>query len=176
MCELAGNIGRLDDAVARVGEPRCPTHGVPLDAQTVSQMVDQVLTLPEGRRIMVLAPVVTDRKGEHLHVFKELLGNGFIRARIDGIVTDLETPPDLDKNKKHSIEAVVDRLRVGEGIKQRLAESFETALGLADGVARVVDMDQLERDLMAEGLEKFADPQKKLIALIKEKIAELQPA
>jgi excinuclease ABC subunit A len=127
---------------ARVGEPRCPTHGTALDAQTVSQMVDQVLALPEGRRIMVLAPVVAERKGEHLHVFKELLGNGFIRARIDGIVTDLETPPDLDKNKKHSIEAVVDRLRVGDTIKQRLAESFETALGLADGVARVVDMDQ----------------------------------
>src|SRR5512139_1614596 len=126
---------------ARVGEPRCPTHGAALDAQTVSQMVDQVLALPEGRRIMVLAPVVTDRKGEHLHVFKELLGNGFIRARIDGIVTDLETPPDLDKNKKHTVEAVVDRLRVSADIKQRLAESFETALTLADGVARVVDMD-----------------------------------
>jgi excinuclease ABC subunit A len=97
---------------ARVGEPRCPTHGEPLDAQTVSQMVDQVLALPEGRRIMVLAPVVTDRKGEHLHVFKELLGNGFIRARIDGMVVDLDNPPNLDKKKKHTIEAVVDRLRV----------------------------------------------------------------
>jgi excinuclease ABC subunit A len=126
---------------ARVGEPRCPTHGVALDAQTVSQMVDQVLALPAGTRIMVLAPVISERKGEHLHVFKELLGGGFIRARIDGIVTDLDTAPELDKNKKHSIEAVVDRLRVGPDIKQRLAESFETALALSDGIARVVDMD-----------------------------------
>ncbi|MBX3708015.1 MAG: excinuclease ABC subunit UvrA [Pseudomonadales bacterium] len=131
---------------ARVGEPRCPTHGEPLDAQTVSQMVDHVLTLPEGRRIMVLAPVIADRKGEHLHVFKELLGNGFIRARIDGIVVDLDTAPELDKNKKHSIEAVVDRLRVTADIKQRLAESFETALSLADGVARVVDMDDTQAE------------------------------
>ncbi|MGA0840528.1 MAG: excinuclease ABC subunit UvrA, partial [Pseudomonadales bacterium] len=126
---------------ARVGEPRCPTHGTVLDAQTVSQMVDQVLALPAGKRIMVLAPVISDRKGEHLHVFKELQGNGFIRARIDGIVTDLDTPPDLDKNRKHTIEAVVDRLRISPEVRQRLAESFETALNLADGIARVVDMD-----------------------------------
>ena len=97
---------------ARVGEPQCPTHGEPLDAQTVSQMVDQVLALPEGKRIMVLAPVVTERKGEHLHVFAELISNGFIRARIDGLVVDLDDAPKLDKKKKHTIEAVVDRLRV----------------------------------------------------------------
>jgi excinuclease ABC subunit A len=126
---------------ARVGEPRCPTHGEPLDAQTVSQMVDQVLALPEGKRIMILAPVVTERKGEHLHVFKELLSNGFIRARIDGLVVDLDDPPALDKNRKHTIEAVVDRLRVRADMQQRLAESFETALALTDGVARVSDMD-----------------------------------
>jgi len=126
---------------ARVGEPRCPTHGVALDAQTVSQMVDQVLEMPEDRRIMLLAPVISERKGEHLHVFKELLGNGFIRARIDGIVVDLDTAPELDKNKKHTIEAVVDRLRINPDVKQRLAESFETALTLADGVVRVVDID-----------------------------------
>ncbi len=131
---------------ARVGEPRCPTHGEPLDAQTVSQMVDQVLTLPEGKRIMVLAPVVSERKGEHLHVFKELLGNGFIRARIDGIVVDLESPPALDKNKKHTIEAVVDRLRVRPDMQQRLAESFETAVGLSDGIARVADLDDANAD------------------------------
>jgi len=126
---------------ARVGEPCCPTHGVPLTAQTVSQMVDQVLALPGERRIMVLAPVISERKGEHLHVFKELVAGGFIRARVDGLVVDLDSPPDLDKNKKHTIEAVIDRLRVREDVKQRLAESFETALQLADGVARVVDMD-----------------------------------
>ncbi|MGB5201260.1 MAG: excinuclease ABC subunit UvrA, partial [Sedimenticolaceae bacterium] len=126
---------------ARVGEPRCPTHGKPLDAQTVSQMVDQALKLPEGKRIMILAPVVSERKGEHLHVFKELMSNGFIRARIDGIVVDLDNPPELDKKKKHTIEAVVDRLRVRADAQQRLAESFETALELADGIARVCDMD-----------------------------------
>jgi excinuclease ABC subunit A len=126
---------------ARVGEPRCPTHGKPLNAQTVSQMVDQVLKQPEGKRIMVLAPVVSERKGEHLHVFKELMSNGFIRARIDGIVVDLDSPPELDKKKKHTIEAVVDRLRVRGDAQQRLAESFETALELADGIARVCDMD-----------------------------------
>ncbi|MCZ6641752.1 MAG: excinuclease ABC subunit UvrA [Gammaproteobacteria bacterium] len=126
---------------ARVGEPRCPHHDKPLDAQTVSQMVDQVMTLPEGKRIMVLAPVVVERKGEHLHVFQELLSNGFIRARIDGLVVDLDHPPDLDKNKKHTIEAVVDRLRVRDDVQQRLAESFETAIDLTDGIATVRDME-----------------------------------
>ena len=131
---------------ARVGEPCCPTHGIPLAAQTVSQMVDQVLALPGDRRVMVLAPVITERKGEHLHVFKELVAGGFIRARVDGLVVDLDSPPDLDKNKKHTIEAVIDRLRVREDVKQRLAESFETALQLADGIARVVDMDKPNSD------------------------------
>ena len=126
---------------ARVGEPRCPHHGKPLDAQTVSQMVDQVMTLPTGKRIMVLAPVVVERKGEHLHVFQELLSNGFIRARINGLVVDLDHPPVLDKNKKHTIEAVVDRLRVRDDVQQRLAESFETALDLTDGIATVRDME-----------------------------------
>ncbi len=129
---------------ARAGEPRCPVHGVTLAAQTVSQMVDQVLALPGEDRIMVLAPVIKDRKGEHLHVFKELVANGFIRARIDGIVTDLDNPPKLDKKKKHSIDVVVDRLRVRPDIQQRLAESFETALGLGDGVARVGFIDAPE--------------------------------
>ena len=126
---------------ARVGEPRCPDHSLPLAAQTVSQMVDQVMTKDEGERIMVLAPVISERKGEHLHVFQELRSNGFIRARIDGIVVDLDATPDLDKNKKHTIEAVVDRLRVRDDIQQRLAESFETALQLSDGVALVYNMD-----------------------------------
>tara|TARA_A100001037_G_scaffold263514_2_gene253778 strand:+ start:1082 stop:3943 length:2862 start_codon:yes stop_codon:yes gene_type:complete len=125
---------------ARVGEPRCPHHNLPLDAQTVSQMVDQVLEQPE-QRMMVLAPVVTERKGEHLHVFSELMSNGFIRARIDGLVVDLDQAPELDKNKKHTIEAVVDRLRISDGVQQRLAESFETALELTDGLAKVSNMD-----------------------------------
>ena len=143
-----GTITEIHDYLrllyARAGEPRCPHHSEPLDAQTVSQMVDQAMALPEGSRIMVLAPVIVERKGEHLHVFKELLAGGFIRARIDGLVTDLDHPPTLDKNKKHSIDAVVDRLRVQQGAEQRLAESFETALGLSEGIARVASMDETD--------------------------------
>ncbi|MCZ0942356.1 MAG: excinuclease ABC subunit UvrA [Gammaproteobacteria bacterium] len=143
-----GTITEIHDYLrllyARAGEPRCPHHSEPLDAQTVSQMVDQVMALPEGSRIMVLAPVIVDRKGEHVHVFKELLAGGFIRARIDALVTDLDHPPTLDKNKKHSIDAVVDRLRVQPGAEQRLAESFETALGLSEGIARVASMDDAD--------------------------------
>ena len=126
---------------ARVGEPRCPDHGLPLAAQTVSQMVDQVMAQNTDERIMVLAPVISERKGEHLHVIQELRSNGFVRARIDGIVVDLDATPDLDKNKKHTIEAVVDRLRIRDDVQQRLAESFETALQLSDGVALVTSMD-----------------------------------
>ena len=111
-------------------------------------MVDQVLSQDEGTRIMVLAPVISERKGEHLHVFQELRSNGFIRARIDGIVVDLDATPDLDKNKKHTIEAVVDRLRVRPDMQQRLAESFETALELSDGVALVCDMDDEQAEDM----------------------------
>ncbi len=142
---------------ARVGEPRCPHHGEPLDAQTVSQMVDQVLALPENKRIMLLAPVVVERKGEHLHVFKELMASGFIRARIDGLVVDLDHPPRLDKKRKHSIEAVIDRLRVRDDMRQRLAESFETALQLSDGIAKVADMDaEQSQDLVFSA--RFACP------------------
>jgi len=126
---------------ARVGEPHCPDHGLKLEAQTVSQMVDQVMALPEDSRIMVLAPIIRDRKGEHLHVFSELRTSGFIRARVDGLVCEIEYPPQLEKNKKHSIEVVVDRLKVKPGIEQRLAESFETALELADGLALVSFME-----------------------------------
>ncbi|MDX1452185.1 MAG: excinuclease ABC subunit UvrA [Oleiphilaceae bacterium] len=126
---------------ARAGEPRCPTHDVALDAQTVSQMVDQVMTLPDGAKLMMLAPVVQNRKGEHLHVFQELRSQGFIRARIDGIVVDLDDAPQLDKNKKHTIEVVVDRFKVREDIQQRIAESFETCLELTDGIALIAPMD-----------------------------------
>ena len=136
---------------ARVGEPRCPTHAEPLDAQTVSQMVDQVMAMTEGLRIMVLAPVIRERKGEHQHIFSELTANGFIRARIDGIVTDLDHPPDLDKNKKHTIEAVVDRLRIRPDAQQRLAESFETALQLAEDVAVVSFLDSVADGRSADG-------------------------
>jgi len=126
---------------ARAGEPRCPEHGQALNAQTVSQMVDQVLALPEGSKLMLLAPVVKDRKGEHVHLFDSLRRQGFIRARIDGLVCDLDEAPALDKKKKHTIEVVVDRFKVKEDIGLRLAESFETALALAEGLATISYMD-----------------------------------
>lgn len=126
---------------ARVGEPRCPTHHLPLAAQTVSQMVDTVLAMPEGKRLMLLAPVVQDRKGEHRDVLEALRAQGFVRARVNGEVIELDSPPELELRKKHTIEAVVDRFKVREDLQQRLAESFETALKLADGVAKVVSMD-----------------------------------
>jgi excinuclease ABC subunit A len=141
---------------ARAGEPRCPDHDLPLKAQTVSQMVDQVLELPEGSKLMLLAPVVQDRKGEHIHLLDNLRRQGFIRARIDGLICDLDEAPALDKKKKHSIEVVVDRFKVKEGIGIRMAESFETALGLSEGIALVSYMDGDEKDLMFSA--KFACP------------------
>lgn len=126
---------------ARAGEPRCPTHHEPLAAQTVSQMVDMVLAMPEGKKLMLLAPVIQDRKGEHRDVLEELRIQGFVRARVNGQVIELDNPPELELRKKHTIEAVVDRFKVRDDLQQRLAESFETALNMADGVAKVVDMD-----------------------------------
>jgi excinuclease ABC subunit A len=126
---------------ARAGEPRCPTHHQPLAAQTVSQMVDAVLEMPEGKKLMLLAPVITDRKGEHRDVLEELRIKGFVRARVNGKVIELDNPPELELRRKHTIEAVVDRFKVRDDLQQRLAESFETALNMADGVAKVVAMD-----------------------------------
>ncbi|HBG30367.1 MAG TPA: excinuclease ABC subunit A, partial [Gammaproteobacteria bacterium] len=131
---------------ARAGVPRCPQHGVELAAQTVSQMVDQVLALPEELRIMILAPLVQDRKGEHSQVFVDLRNQGLVRARVDGSMHELEALPVLDPKRKHRIEAVVDRLRVRPEARQRLAESFETALRLGDGLAMLAFMDEPERD------------------------------
>jgi excinuclease ABC subunit A len=127
---------------ARVGTPRCPDHDAPLEAQTVSQMVDQVLALPEGRKLMLLAPVIRERKGEHLAVFDELRAQGFVRARVNGRLYELDELPKLDKQKKHSIDVVVDRFKVRGDLQQRLAESFETALKLADGIALVASMEE----------------------------------
>jgi excinuclease ABC subunit A len=129
---------------ARAGTPKCPDHGTKLEAQTVSQMVDHVLELPEGTRLMLLAPVVTERKGEHVQLMADLQAQGFIRARIDGEIYELDQPPTLDLRKKHSIDAIVDRFKVKEDLRLRLAESFETALRLADGVSRIVPMDPPE--------------------------------
>ncbi|EGV33115.1 UvrABC system protein A [Thiorhodococcus drewsii AZ1] len=129
---------------ARVGQPCCPTHGEPLAAQTVSQMVDQVLNLPEGDKLMLLAPVVSARKGEYQRLLSELHAQGFIRARIDGQLHELDDPPELDLKKKHDIEVVIDRFRVRDDLTLRLAESFETALALSGGTARVGWIDEPE--------------------------------
>jgi excinuclease ABC subunit A len=126
---------------ARVGDPQCPEHGITLAAQTVSQMVDAVLALPEDTKLMILAPLVVGRKGENLELFAELRAQGFVRVRVDGKVHEIDAVPKLDKNKKHTIEVVVDRLKVRADAKQRLAESFETALRHADGRALAVEMD-----------------------------------
>jgi excinuclease ABC subunit A len=126
---------------ARVGEPRCPTHDVTLAAQTVSQMVDQVMALPEGEKLMILAPIIQERKGEHSKVLENLAAQGFIRARIDGELCDLSDPPKLELQKKHTIEVVIDRIKVREGLGLRLAESFETALELSGGTVIVASME-----------------------------------
>jgi excinuclease ABC subunit A len=133
---------------ARAGEPRCPEHNQSLEAQTVSQMVDQVLTLPEGSKILILAPMISDRKGEHLHVFQTLKAQGFIRVRVDGLVVDLDDVPALDKKKKHAVDAVVDRLKVDQDQRLRLAESIETALNLSDGQVVIHSMDDQFHPMM----------------------------
>ena len=127
---------------ARAGEPRCPEHGTVLEAQTVSQMVDLALAQPEGERFMLLAPVVEDKKGEHLSVFAALRAQGYLRVRVNGAVWELDEVPELDRYRRHTIEAVIDRFRIRDDLRLRLAESFETALALGDGRARLVTMDE----------------------------------
>ncbi|MCZ6831090.1 MAG: excinuclease ABC subunit UvrA [Gammaproteobacteria bacterium] len=141
---------------ARVGDPHCPDHDITLEAQTVSQMVDTVLAIGEGAKLMLLAPVVRERKGEHLHIFEELRASGFVRVRVDGIVTDLDDTPELEKKKKHTIEVVVDRFKVRPDLGIRLAESFETALQLTDGLASISYMDGDGEDLLFSA--RFACP------------------
>jgi excinuclease ABC subunit A len=131
---------------ARAGVPRCPDHGQDLAAQTVTQMVDQVLALPENTSVLLLAPVVQDRKGEHVEVFEHLRSQGFVRARVDGKLLELDTTPELDGRRRHTIEAVIDRLKVRPDAQQRLAESFETALNLAQGSARLAFHDEPGRE------------------------------
>ncbi len=142
---------------ARAGEPRCPEHGHTLQAQTVSQMVDQVMALPEGSRLMLLAPVIQERKGEHLQLFEELRAQGFVRVRIDGTIHELDDLPPLEKNQKHTIEVVVDRFKVRPDLAQRLADSFETALQLANGLARIAFMDGEREELVFSA--RFACPE-----------------
>ncbi|CAH7004015.1 excision nuclease subunit A [Vibrio chagasii] len=131
---------------ARVGEPRCPEHNTPLAAQTISQMVDKVLELPVGSKMMLLAPIVKERKGEHVKTLENLAAQGFIRARIDGETCDLSDPPALELHKKHTIEVVVDRFKVRPDLQQRLAESFETTLELSGGIAVVGWMDETDQE------------------------------
>ncbi|MCU7915624.1 MAG: excinuclease ABC subunit UvrA [Candidatus Thiodiazotropha sp. (ex Gloverina cf. vestifex)] len=141
---------------ARVGTPLCPEHGAALEAQSISQMVDQVLALPEGERLMLLAPVIKERKGEHHKLLQELHTQGFIRARIDGEIFELDDAPTLELHKKHNIDVVVDRFKVREDLATRLAESFETALHLADGLVRVAWMDGSQPELVFSS--RFACP------------------
>src|SRR5690349_16897880 len=131
---------------ARAGVPRCPDHGIDLSAQTVSQMVDQVLKLPESTPAALLAPLIADRKGEHVEILQDLAGQGFVRVRIDGRLHEMDALPKLDPKKKHTIEAVVDRFRVKPDSGQRLAESFETALRISEGLARLIFLDDPSRD------------------------------
>ncbi len=126
---------------ARVGTPMCPTHDLALNAQTISQMVDQVMKMPTDSRLMLLAPVVQNRKGEHIQLLQQMHAQGFLRARIDGEVYELDEPPKLDLRKKHTIEVVIDRFKVKPDIEQRLAESFEMALKLADDIAEIAFID-----------------------------------
>ena len=141
---------------ARAGTPRCPDHGVSLEAQTISQMVDTVLALPEDSRWMLLAPVVSQRKGEHVQVLEELRGQGFVRARINGEAYELDEPPKLDLKKKHTIEVIVDRFKIRGDLGLRMAESFETTLRLADGLALVVSIDDPKHSLVFS--DKYACP------------------
>ena len=140
-----GTITEIHDYLrllfARIGQARCPEHGTILKAQTISQMVDQTLAYEEGTKLMIMAPVVRGRKGEHRQLLAQLAQQGFVRARIDGDICDLSDPPELKLHIKHNIEVVIDRFKVREDIKQRLAESFETALKVANGLAMIVPMD-----------------------------------
>ncbi|MEQ1600991.1 MAG: excinuclease ABC subunit UvrA [Methylophilaceae bacterium] len=151
---------------ARAGDPECPEHGFKLEAQTVSQMVDSVLALAEDTKLMILAPVVANRKGEQLDLFEELKAQGFVRVRVDGTVYEMEALPKLAKTTKHSVDVVVDRLKVRADMKQRIAESFETALRLADGKALVLEMDSAKEYVFSA---KFSCP------VCDYSLAELEP-
>jgi excinuclease ABC subunit A len=151
---------------ARAGDPECPEHGIKLEAQTVSQMVDSVLSLPEETKLMIVAPVVSNRKGEQVDLFEELKAQGFVRVRVDGETYELDAVPKLAKTTKHNIEVVVDRLKVRADMKQRIAESFETALRLADGKALAVEMDSGKEHLFSA---KFSCP------VCDYSLAELEP-
>ncbi|MFM8391057.1 MAG: excinuclease ABC subunit UvrA, partial [Methylophilaceae bacterium] len=140
---------------ARAGDPECPEHHIKLEAQTVSQMVDSIIALEEDTKLMILAPVVRERKGEHRGLFDELKAQGFVRIRVNGEIHDLDNPPKLAKTFKHSIDVVIDRIKVRADLKQRIAESIETALRLADGKMLAVEMDTAKEHLFSA---KFSCP------------------
>ncbi len=135
---------------ARAGEPRCPDHGLPLEAQTVSQIVDKIMALPKDSKLAILAPLIRDRKGEYKDLFERLKTQGYVRIRLNNQLLDLDNVPDLDPKLKHSIEVVVDRIKVRPGLQQRLAESIETTLELSEGVVRVVSLDETQKTLKSE--------------------------
>jgi excinuclease ABC subunit A len=166
-----GTITEIHDYLrllfARVGEPHCPDHQTKLQAQSVSQMVDHVMSMESGTRLMLLAPVARNRRGEHQHLLGELKTLGFVRARIDGIVSDLDDAPQLDKNKQHTIEVVIDRLRVRKDVKVRLADSFETAIRISNGIASVAFTEEDREDLLFSA--RFACP------ICQHSIDELEP-
>lgn len=151
---------------ARAGDPECPEHNIKLEAQTVSQMVDAILKLPEDTKLMIMAPVISNRKGEHLDLFDDLKAQGFVRLRIDGKIYEVDELPELAKTKKHNIDVVIDRLKIREDMKQRIAESFETALRLADGKAIALEMDTEKEHLFSA---KFSCP------VCDYSLAELEP-
>ncbi len=151
---------------ARAGDPECPEHGIKLEAQTVSQMVDSVLALPEDTKLMILAPVVSNRKGEQIDLFEELKAQGFVRLRIDGKIYEVDALPQLAKTTKHNVDVVIDRIKVKPDMKQRIAESFETALRLAEGKAIAVEMDT-DKELLFSA--KFSCP------VCDYSLAELEP-
>jgi excinuclease ABC subunit A len=150
-----GTITEIHDYLrllfARIGEPECPKHHIRLKAQTISQMIESTLTLPVDTKIAILSPLIENRKGEYNHLFEQLIGQGFIRARIDGELYELESAPSLDAHKKHTIDIVIDRLKIKKGIETRLAESFETALRLSEGLIKLwfLDKSQPEQLLSA---------------------------
>ena len=142
---------------ARVGEPKCPTHNITLEAQAISQMVDQILTFPKESKIMLIAPIVQNRKGEHIQQLEQIRNQGFIRARINGVITELDSLPKLNPNKKHSIEVIVDRLKINSANQSRLADSIATALNISDGIAKVTMVEHKNKEILFSA--KFSCPE-----------------
>ena len=149
-----GTVTEISDYLrllyARIGHPHCPNCGKPIEKQSIDQVVDQVMAFDEGTRILVIAPVVRGRKGEHKNVFERIQKEGYVRVKVDGVIYDINEVPDLDKKKKHTIDAVVDRLVIRDGISSRLSDSLETAFSFGEGLAKVVLADSGEEYLFSQ--------------------------